>query len=308
MSSEITNLINSYMQQAESLLAQIHQLQARFKSPGTEVVKDLLGEVGGAWGEALLESTMGRRWGKKLTKGLLTQQQEQQLALEEQRIEYAFSGLVSNLSSFFSSISIKKPGLKPEGNSYILSGKLAKTQEHVRLETRIKKLIATLQAIRTEPLIYNRDIPQLLEQERAKKVMEGKPYETLKELETKLRGFISSKLESITPNWWKERIPDDVRKRAEERKAKNEKLWPWHTQKDLHPIHYIDFTDYVKIITRKDNWEGIFVAVFKEKEIISVKLKELESIRNAIAHSRELDNEETEKFRIYAREILKTVR
>ena len=105
-------MINSYIQQAESLLVQFLQLQARFKSPGTEVAKDLLGEAGGAFGEALLEAPLGRRRGKKLAKSYITQQQKQQLALEEQRFEKAFSGLVSELNSFLSSISIKKPGLK----------------------------------------------------------------------------------------------------------------------------------------------------------------------------------------------------
>jgi hypothetical protein len=58
----------------------------------------------------------------------------------------------------------------------------------------------------------------------------------------------------VTKNWWKERVPKDVQEKAEFRKSKNEKQWPWHTSKDLPLIFYVDFTDYIKIITRGDNW------------------------------------------------------
>ena len=72
------------------------------------------------------------------------------------------------------------------------------------------------------------------------------------------------------------------------------------TRKDLPFIFYVDFTDYVKIITRKDNWKQ----VFKNKEAISVKLRELEPIRNAIAHFRELSHRELEKLKLLSDEII----
>lgn len=74
---------------------------------------------------------------------------------------------------------------------------------------------------------------------------------------------------------------------------KNEKQWPWRTSKAYRPIYYIDFTDYVKIITRRDNWAEIFQSIFKDKEMVSVKLRELEPIRNSIAHFRKLNRKET---------------
>jgi len=151
-------------------------------------------------------------------------------------------------------------------------------------------------------------LPPKKEQERGRKTAVGKPYEELMQLEMGLRRFVQSKLEATTLNWWKECIPDDVKRTAEERKANNETLWPWYTQKNLHSIHYVDFPDYVKIITRRDNWNQVFELVFKDKEIVSAKLRELEPIRNSIAHSRELSAEEGDKLRIYAREIIEAMR
>jgi hypothetical protein len=51
---------------------------------------------------------------------------------------------------------------------------------------------------------------------------------------------------------------------------------------------YVDFADYLKIITRADNWKEIFRDIFFEQELISAKFKELNPIRNKIAHSRDL--------------------
>ncbi len=246
--------------------------------------------------------------GKKLTKNLLTQQQKQQSDQEEQRIDGSFSALTYNLGSFVSSISVRKPGLQPNGNSQLLLRKLSRVHEATRLETRIKRVMAVLQAIRSEPLIYNRDIPRWLEEEGVRKRVERKPYETLRLLETELRRLIQSKLGVITGDWWRVRVPGDVKERAEERKAKNDNQWPWHTARDLHPIHYVDFTDYVKIVVRRDNWEQVFAPLFRDKEIISAKLRELEPIRNAIAHFRDLNEDQQKKLDVYCNDILASLR
>jgi hypothetical protein len=63
----------------------------------------------------------------------------------------------------------------------------------------------------------------------------------------------------------------------------------------------------VKIIRRKDNWQELFNRVFRDEEAISVKLRELEPIRNAIAHFRPLSAEMSEKLRIIAGEIVKAI-
>jgi len=130
------------------------------------------------------------------------------------------------------------------------------------------------------------------------------PYGKLKKLETQLRKCIQRKLEKISPNWWKERVPNDVQERAEQRKNRNETQYPWHAKKDLAPIFYVDFADYVKIIAGRDNWREVFGSVFKDKEIISAKLRELEPIRNAVAHVRELGKTEVKKLKLYSEEII----
>lgn len=139
---------------------------------------------------------------------------------------------------------------------------------------------------------------------RVRALAQSAPYETLRKLETRLRYVIQTRLQSISKNWWDERIPNDVRKNAEERKTKDENPWPWLEPKELDLISYVDFTDYAKIIRRKDNWKQVFKPIFKDEEIICSKLRELEPIRNAIAHNRELTLKENERLRLLARDLM----
>ncbi|MFA6993367.1 MAG: DGQHR domain-containing protein [Patescibacteria group bacterium] len=134
------------------------------------------------------------------------------------------------------------------------------------------------------------------------------PYQTLKELETSLRVFIEEKLKQLTPNWWKQRIPSDVQEKAEENMAKNESPWPWVPIEEKSPIFYINFPDYGKIIQRKDNWNDIFSKIFKDSNIIFSWLRELEDIRNKIAHFRPISVEESTTLRLNTSKIIKTIK
>ena len=133
---------------------------------------------------------------------------------------------------------------------------------------------------------------------------ENEPYLILKEVENNLREVIEKELSALSSNWWKERVPPDVSLYAEERMDNKTKTWPWQEDEDLSPIHYINFPEYQKIITRKNNWREAFEKYFKDPKNISTKLEELEPIRNKIAHMRgELTPTEKDRLRMYSRDI-----
>ena len=130
---------------------------------------------------------------------------------------------------------------------------------------------------------------------------------TLRRLEEKLRKCLEGRLSSLTPNWWIERVPPDIRKQAEIRKRKNEKLWPWYGKED-RPLHYyINFSEYQKIIIKKDNWREAFKPIFKDETITSAKLTELEPIRNDIAHNRKLTVRQFEHLKTYAMDLISCI-
>jgi len=91
-----------------------------------------------------------------------------------------------------------------------------------------------------------------------------------------------------------------VRENAGKRRKKDEA----NSGTSLHPIHYVAFPDYIKIISRKDNWVQIFKPFFGDQMIISAKFRDLDPIRNAVAHPRPLNNQQITKLRLYAIEII----
>ena len=159
------------------------------------------------------------------------------------------------------------------------------------------KLVSRVEEVLNDALIgYKVPVKEITEKvEEADK----EPHLILDELENALRKCIKTSLEKISANWWIERIPPDIRVKAEERREKDE-------LKREH-IQYVDFADYVKIITRKDNWKDVFKEIFKDQEAITVKLKELEPIRNSVRHGRKLTTEQREKLKIFAQDILRQI-
>lgn len=112
-----------------------------------------------------------------------------------------------------------------------------------------------------------------------------KIYKLLYKIEIGLREFVVEELSKHYGAKWHKTLPDDVKKKMTEGKE-CEKKASWVNFIPFHPMYYIDFTDLVKIIEQGDKWRDVFSEHFKRKEIISSTLKELEPIRNKIAHNR----------------------
>jgi hypothetical protein len=70
---------------------------------------------------------------------------------------------------------------------------------------------------------------------------------------------------------------------------------------------YVGFSDYLKIICSEANWP-CFEAVFGSKAWLSVKLGELEQVRNALMHSRNLTRHGLEKLRVNSADIIGKLR
>jgi len=131
-------------------------------------------------------------------------------------------------------------------------------------------------------------------------------YLILKNLEESLRQFIECELSTLNEKWWKQLIPGDVRRIAEKRKKGDEKRKTWNYEKQPL-INYIDFNDYAKIIINKNNWKEIFQFIFHDRNKIESKLNEIEPVRNAISHSRDLDKIEERQLKFYSEEILRAI-
>ena len=84
-------------------------------------------------------------------------------------------------------------------------------------------------------------------------------------LEVKLRGFIHDVMtQRYGVNWEKSRAPDNGKMCAKWEEKRQKALKNGESALDL--IYYADFTDYAKLIIRRDNWKEIFSAVFPDED------------------------------------------
>jgi hypothetical protein len=101
-------------------------------------------------------------------------------------------------------------------------------------------------------------------------------HDRLMRFETQVRRFVVDRMTAaFGPKWVKQHVPDAIWKKWDEKRQKaqdaGEPEWPL--------IAYADFTDYVTIITRKDNWEGAFSPVFKRQSLVQESFQRLYPIR-----------------------------
>lgn len=140
------------------------------------------------------------------------------------------------------------------------------------------------------------------------KIQDPPYYATLKTLESNLRECVEKELSKLDIDWWKTRVPGDVRENCEKRVNDRKRPYPWIELLDASPLHFADFPDYQKIICRSDNWRDSFETIFVTKETIHSKLQELEPIRNDIAHSRSISTESANLLSIYEGQITRAIK
>lgn len=302
--NDIKGRLDSYIYQLRNLLQNLENLK-NYSDPREELGEKIVSEGIGILAKELFESStvgrFGRQWADKRIKQEKKLQQKQILSNQEN----SFYSLLNQIKEFLRNVSFEKNNLSSKGNSGLLLKKFAPIENYSKLETKIRKTIAILTQIGEEDLIYNSEISQYLEKQKSKK--QENDYLTLKKLEQAFREFIQRKLSTLSKNWWNERVPEDVRKNAEQRKKKNESPWSW-VAGGSPLIDYIDFTDYAKIITRRDNWNNVFRDIFHNREELLSKLKELEPIRNTIMHSRNLNSKQIQRLQLYSDDLSNTMK
>lgn len=101
-------------------------------------------------------------------------------------------------------------------------------------------------------------------------------------LERKLRRFIDLRLsEAHGKYWFKHRLKPDVYAAWQDKQEKAGLVGG-----EVSLIEFSDFTDYVNIICRDDDWKALFQFYFERKESVRESFQRLYPIRNAAMHSR----------------------
>ena len=108
-------------------------------------------------------------------------------------------------------------------------------------------------------------------------------YDLLSDFERELRNFIHEAMsKAFCSDWEKSRVPREMYNKWREK---------WETaelagESPQRLIDYADFTDYVTIISRNDNWNALFRARLGRRESVQESLYRLQPIRVCIMHAR----------------------
>lgn len=157
MDQEIKNQLTQYLQQEQALLNQYRQIKTRRDSAGKDLSNAIISEGAAAVASDFFESAFAGRLGRKVTKSILAQKQQEQYLVQLRNMETSHINLVTRITDFLSSISIQKRNLnKPNSNTLI--SKVVRAQEFARIDTRIKRTILAIMSIMNNQLIHNREI------------------------------------------------------------------------------------------------------------------------------------------------------
>ncbi|MDR0767423.1 MAG: hypothetical protein LBE57_03105 [Methanosarcinales archaeon] len=133
-------------------------------------------------------------------------------------------------------------------------------------------------------------------------------YLILKELEEKLRSFVSDRVEArFGKEWWKGTDMSFLADRWNERRIMNDRTNADKKRSTNEPlINYASFSDYRRIINNPFAWDA-FDEYFPDRGWIIQRLKELDPIRNAIMHHTPLEEDDYTRLSLYSRDILKII-
>lgn len=114
-------------------------------------------------------------------------------------------------------------------------------------------------------------------------------YELTYKIEVGLREFLIDTFGKEDQKWWKQRLPPEVYTKLIKGIEKERKI-KWIDLIPHHPLYYIDFSDLKKIIENEGNWIDALQKIFGDKNVYCGGLRELEPIRNRIAHNRKISD------------------
>ena len=130
----------------------------------------------------------------------------------------------------------------------------------------------------------------------------NRAYGLLHRFESQLRKFIQERMEAkFGTNWIKQRVPGKMREKwlDKQRRDTGNLNWP--------AIAYADFTDYVTIITRNDNWRELFEPTFVNKDSVQESFRRLHPMRVTTMHARLITEDDELYMHVEMKRILTAI-
>lgn len=113
-------------------------------------------------------------------------------------------------------------------------------------------------------------------------------------LENSIRRLISERLsEKHGPTWWKDKVPEGVRN--EVTKKQKEEMDSIMSIRSEDPLAYTNFGELISIFDA--NWKD-FSDTLRSQKAMQLILAQFNKIRNTVAHSCELNDDEITRFKL----------
>lgn len=129
-------------------------------------------------------------------------------------------------------------------------------------------------------------------------------HDRLMRLETHIRHFIDDRMRDMFGDQWiTHRVPGDLSKKwREKQQIAREK------GDGDHPlIAYADFTDYLPVITQRNNWNDVFEPVFRRKESVTESFYRLFPLRLSAMHARIITQDDEIYLYVEVKRLLRAI-
>jgi len=130
-------------------------------------------------------------------------------------------------------------------------------------------------------------------------------HDRLQRMERLLRKFIDDKMtRAFGANWPNRRLPNGFYDDWKEKKRKAEEAGA----EERPLVDYADFTHYVQLICRTDNWREVFKQFFIRPESLRESFQRLHPIRLDIAHARLITQDDELLLCVEVKRLVKVIR
>lgn len=120
-------------------------------------------------------------------------------------------------------------------------------------------------------------------------------------VENTIRRLISERLnEKYGANWWEEKVPDGVKKDVKDRQEKEKDSVISLRSED--PLYYTNFGELIDILNA--NWDD-FSDTIRSRKAMQQVLSQFNLLRNVIAHSCELNDDEIKRLELLVKDWLR---
>ena len=104
-------------------------------------------------------------------------------------------------------------------------------------------------------------------------------------------------------NWIRHQVPNEIRQQwlRKQQTARN------NGGPERPLIFYADFTDYVPIITRRDNWLKVFKQTFRRQDFVRESFQRVYPIRICVMHARVITQDDELYMYVETKRILTVI-